>query len=217
SITTGASRRTYSLRPSRSPSSSARCIRTGPTSSHKPSMRATSSGPGVPRMSSGAGRRLRSAASPARTSSGVSMSSSRLEPAKRLAPPAFRRRQLVEGVDVETGDLVPRVAELRRQALDQGTGPVAAAQEQAREQSAVATNEPRRLADSDSGGDPQELPARDGTGNPDVDGQADAALPDGADPPGDHTRVEAELADDVRRERLLVEHHLNRRLVADEG
>src|SRR2546427_5398553 len=130
-------------------------------SSRRPSTRATSSGPGVPRMSSGAGRRLHSVALPKRTSSGVSMSSSRLEPAKRLAPPAFRRRQLVEGVDVEAGDLVPGIAELRRQALDQGTGPVAAAYEQARDQSPMATHEPRRLADSDPGGAPPELAARD--------------------------------------------------------
>src|SRR2546421_11683679 len=60
-------------------------------------MPATSSGRAGRRTCSSAGRRLRSAASPTRTSSGGSMSSLELEAAKRRAPPAFRRRRLVEG------------------------------------------------------------------------------------------------------------------------
>src|SRR5207244_1003997 len=101
--------------------------------------------------------------------------------------------------------------------LDQGAGPVAAVQEQARDQAALPADEPRRLADSDPRRDPKELPARNRPWNSDVDRQLDAAGPNGSDPPRDHAGVEAELADDVRRERLLVEHHLNRPLVADEG
>src|SRR5262245_28310218 len=142
---------------------------------------------------------------------------STFETAKRLAPPAFRGGELVEGVDVEAGDSVPAVTELRRQALDQGAGPVAVGHQQAREQPAVPPDESRRLADADPRRDPEELSALNRSRNSDVDRQPDAAGSDGSDPPREDAGVQAELTDDVRGKRLLVEHHLNRGLVADEG
>src|SRR5207253_10409461 len=68
------------------------------------------------------------------------------EAAKRLAPPAFRRRDIVERVDVEAGDPVLGVCDLRRQALDQGVRPVAASKQQAREETAVPAGRPFRFA-----------------------------------------------------------------------
>jgi hypothetical protein len=118
---------------------------------------------------------------------------------------------------MEAADCGRWVGELRGQLLDQRAGAVAAAQEQAREQPAVPAQKSRRLTDSDPRRDAKELRARNRPGNPDVDGEPDAAGSDGSDPPRDHTGVEAELADDVRREGLLFEHHLNRGLIADEG
>src|SRR5207253_9974962 len=50
----------------------------------------------------------------------------------------------------------------------------------------------------------------------DEDRQLGSALPYRADPPHDGRRIEAELADDVRRVVLLLEHRLDRLLVADE-
>src|SRR5215831_1235554 len=135
--------------------------------------------------------------------------------AKRLAPPVFRSGELVECVDMEAGDSVPGVTELRSQALDQGVGPVAVVHQQAREQPAVPADEPRRLADSDPRCDPEEPSALNRARNSDVDRQLDAAGSNGSYPPGERTGVEAELTDDVRGKRLLVEHHLNRGLVAD--
>ena len=53
-------------------------------------------------------------------------------------------------------------------------------------------------------------------GNADVDRQARPSLPDVLDPLRGDRRVEADLADDVRRELRLLEHRLDRRLVVDE-
>src|SRR5436309_10029433 len=121
-------------------------------------------------MCSGAGPRLRSEVLRTTTSSGVSVNSSRLEPAKQLAPPAFRRRELVERVDVEAADSRCGIGELRRQPLDQRSGAVASTQQQAREQAAVPAHDSARLADSDPRRDAKELPTPDRPGNPDVDG-----------------------------------------------
>ena len=49
-----------------------------------------------------------------------------------------------------------------------------------------------------------------------MDRQPDTAGSDGSDPPVDDAGIEAELADDVGGKGLLVEHHLDRGLVADE-
>src|SRR5437763_10272040 len=144
-------------------------------------------------------------------------SRSRLKTAKTLASPALGRLELVERVDVEARDAARGIAELRRQALDQGGRAVAAWQQGAREEAAVPADEPSRLAHSDPRRDAKEPRARDRPRDSDEDRQSDAAGADGSDPPCDHAGVEAELADDVRRERLLLEHHLDRRLVADEG
>ena len=54
------------------------------------------------------------------------------------------------------------------------------------------------------------------SGKPDVDRERRASLPHCSDPRRGHLRVEADLADDVRRELLLLEHRLDRRVVGDE-
>src|SRR2546427_1833690 len=81
----------------------------------------------------------------------------------------------------------------------------------------MPAHESRRLTDSDPRRNSKEPGTRNRPGNSDVDWKPHPTGSDGSDPPRDHAGVEAELADDVRRERLLVEHHLNRGLIADEG
>src|SRR5712691_10135966 len=81
----------------------------------------------------------------------------------------------------------------------------------------MPAHESSRLTDSDPRRNSKEPGTRNRPGNSDVDWKPHPTGPDGSDPPRDHAGVEAELADDVRRERLLVEHHLDRGLVADEG
>src|SRR5712691_7757630 len=81
----------------------------------------------------------------------------------------------------------------------------------------MPAHESSRLTDSDPRRNSKEPGTRNRPGNSDVDWKPHPTGSDRSDPPRDHAGVEAELADDVRRERLLVEHHLNRGLVADEG
>src|SRR5437773_268572 len=64
---------------------------------------------------------------------------------------------------------------------------------------------------------PKPCSACDSAREADVDGESRAPLTDGRDPFRRHLRVEADLADDVGAELLLLEHRLDRRAVADEG
>src|ERR1043166_7050319 len=118
---------------------------------------------------------------------------------------------------MKAGDPVSRIFDVRPQSVDEGTGDEATAQKQARHHAAVPAKKARGLTDADPCGDPQEPRPTDGAGDPDVDREPDAAGADGGDPATNRLRLEAELADDVRRKRGFVVHRFDEFLVADEG
>src|SRR5919198_5054863 len=139
------------------------------------------------------------------------------KPCDRLLAPALRALDLVEGEDMQSGDAVVGPAEVRGEPLQQALRAVGARKQQPPSPAAVAPQEARGVAKTDAPGHPQELSGSHRPRQADVNGQLDAAVADAPDPRAYDLRREADLTDDVRRQRRLVEHRLDRRLVADEG
>src|SRR5918993_3529835 len=141
----------------------------------------------------------------------------RFDALQLLTPPRLGLAHLVEGVDVEPADVVPRVRERRGQSFYQAVGAVAPGRKEPDEPVTVLFEEPRRLPEAYAPRYPQEFLPAHSAGHPDVDRQLHAPRPYAPGPAGDGWRVEGYLTDDVGGVGLLLVHGLYRVLVADEG
>src|SRR3954451_24450331 len=123
---------------------------------------------------------------------------------ERLRPPGLRRVKVVEREDVEAGEGVVRLADVRGQPLDDLGRVVAARQEEAPDEVLLLLQEAGGGADPQTAGDPEELLTMNRTGHADVDGQVDPAALELAGPVQDDRRVEDDLRLDVGRQVGLV-------------
>ena len=102
-----------------------------------------------------------------------------------------------------------------RELPDQRRGRVDARQREPPHPAAVRPQEARRLAQADLQRDLKQLAVATRSGHPDPDRQQGAAVAHAPNPGHDDVGLEADLADDVGRHRLLLEHRLDGGLVAD--
>src|SRR5919109_2981057 len=134
---------------------------------------------------------------------------------ERLPAPALRALQFVEGVEVEAPDVRGGIPVAGREPADQRVGLERPHHERPQPR-AVGAQEARGLAETDPHRDSQQLRVVDDAGQADPDRQARSARAHPRDPGADSLGFEADLTDDVGRHRRLLEHRLDRRLVADQ-
>src|SRR5262245_45451313 len=105
---------------------------------------------------------------------------------------------------MEAGEVRARVGQALVEPREEPIG-VDGAADRAPQPATVGPQKSKRIADADPRGHTKELGPRHGSGKPDVDWEVGAAVPHRPHPSSSDPRVEADLADDVRRELLLLE------------
>jgi hypothetical protein len=113
--------------------------------------------------------------------------------------------KIVEGEDVEPGQVVIRLAEVRGETADDLVRAVAAGHEEAPQQGLLLLEELGRLADAEAAGHSQQLLPGDGPWHPDVHRQVDAPPGKLPRPANDDFRIEDDLSGDVRGQRRLLQ------------
>src|SRR3954453_15896192 len=147
---------------------------------------------------------------------GIELSRNKPSPGRELPlPPGLCVDEVVEGEDVEAGNLRVRACERGGEAFDQLVRVEATGLDEPRDEVAVTAEKPKRLPDPDPRRHPEQLRPGKDAGNPEENRKPRAAGPDVVDPLNGDTGVEADLARDVRRVPCLPEHRRDRRLVVD--